>query len=138
MFFSCNPPEFQRAHTELVKFVLDREQKYLNPEIRIYAFYCVSEYSRSSAVSGRGTLRGDINTFSETTFPPFGYVLSLDSPTIDKRLVDITHFSTYTYNEFKDITLRLPVLPVYTYIPGDYRTKDEIKEIVDKNPSIIK
>ena len=39
MFFSINGPSFRDQYPDLVKFVLDRERKYLNPRIRIYIFH---------------------------------------------------------------------------------------------------
>ncbi len=63
---------------------------------------------------------------SEITFPPFGYVMTTGTNLPDERLVEITHFARYSYNDFTVLTLRLPVLPTYIAIPGDYRSKDEV------------
>lgn len=63
---------------------------------------------------------------SEISYPPFGYVLTIDSEPPDNRLYEITHFSTYGYQDFKIMTLKLPVLPTHLGYPGDYRNKDDI------------
>ncbi len=63
---------------------------------------------------------------NEISFPPFGYLLTFDSEPPDNRLFEITHFSHYSYNERKEMWLRLTVLPTYLPYPGDYRTKERI------------
>ena len=63
---------------------------------------------------------------SEINYPPFGYLMTIDSESPDKRLFEITHFANYNYNEFKVMTLKLPVLPTHLGYPGDYRTEKEI------------
>ena len=80
---------------------------------------------------GVGVLKFDTNStrtvlLSEITFPPFGYVMTIDDEPHEKRLVEITHFSRYGYNEFAVFPLQLPVLPTHLWFPGDYRTKEEI------------
>jgi hypothetical protein len=66
--------------------------------------------------------------FSEITFPPFIYVMTLGSPPTDDRLVEITHFARYGLNELAIMEMKLPVLPTLTGVPGDYRTRKEIYE----------
>jgi hypothetical protein len=65
---------------------------------------------------------------SEITYPPYGYVMTIDSEKPDPRLFEITSFAGFNYNEFKVMTLKLPVLPTHLVFPGDYRTKQEILE----------
>jgi hypothetical protein len=127
MFFSVNGPEFCDANPELVKFVLNRDKKYLSPKYRFFVYYNTSSRLRCSGVSSRV----DINTqnicvFSEMNYFPYGYVMTFDSPPPDQRLFEITHFSMCSYNEFKVTTLKLPVLPTHLWFPGDYRTKEQI------------
>jgi len=128
MFFSVNAPGFNVAQPELVRFVLNKEQKYLNPKLKIYVFFNRAGRARQSAVTGilDFGLSGSARIFTEIAFPPFGYVLSLDSAPPDPRLVDISFFANYRYNDWKDIALNIPVLPVYTPFPGDYRSKEAV------------
>ena len=53
MFFSINDIRFSYNHPELVKFVLNRNERNLNPDIRIYAFFNCSEHSRYAGNVGR-------------------------------------------------------------------------------------
>lgn len=134
MFFSANHDEWSEAWPDLVRFVLNPQQKHINPKIRIYAYFNLSARSRQSAVIGSFAFgsSGTHNIFSEISFPPWGYVLSLSSPPPDKRLIDISEFARYSYNDWKHINLRFPVLPVYSYIPGDFRTREQVIEQVRK------
>jgi hypothetical protein len=126
MFFSESPS--LRLHSEeLVRFVLNRDIKYLPPKYKIWVYYNLSDRARHSGPSGiLNTATGKSIFFSEISFPPFGYVLTIDSDPPDERLIDISYFSHYDYSEFTDIWLKLPILPVYLALPGDYREKDQI------------
>jgi hypothetical protein len=71
--------------------------------------------------------KGQSCVFSEISFPPFEYVMTLDSPPPDPRLHSISHFGKYDYDEFRAFELQLPVLPTFLWMPDDYRTKDQIE-----------
>jgi hypothetical protein len=131
MFMSANGQQFQSAQPELARFVLNRDARHLPHHVRVFAFYTVSNRSRSAGVSGlltgldTGSSKGHI--FSETTFPPFGFVLALGSPAPDDRLTDITYFAdNFGYDDERTLWLRLSVLPVYTHFPGDYRPREKV------------
>lgn len=125
MFLSNCGPELKTVHPELVKFVLNKETRFLLPEIRVFAFYNISMSARSSGVSVMYNPTG-LYTYSEIAFPPYGFVLALNSESPDKDLLEITHFSKYWYSDLKTIGVHLPARSVYSYLPGDYRSKDEI------------
>jgi hypothetical protein len=129
MFLSVNATTFGKANPELVRLVLDRDAKYLPPGYRFFVYFSTTGKFRFSGLSGRLRVpSGEITLMSEITYPPFGYLMTIDSKPPDRRLFEITHFSRYDYNEFKIMTLKLPVLPTHLACPGDYRTKDEILE----------
>lgn len=133
MFFSANSPRFREVHPGLERFVRDRDARYLPPEVRIYAFYTLADRSRSAGVTGLLDGSGPSVrslTFSEITFPPFGFVMTFDSPPPDERLFDISGFSQFSYNDWRPIAMRLPIMPIYTYLPGDYRSRDEVLKTV--------
>ncbi|MCK5345429.1 MAG: hypothetical protein KAR20_18600, partial [Candidatus Heimdallarchaeota archaeon] len=127
MFFSVNSPTFRQKNHELEKFVLNKEKKYLSPEYRLYAYYNISNKCRYVGVTHRLKLdQRKSYIFCEINFPPFGYVLTLNSDPPDERLADITYFAKYSYSDFKVMNIRMPVLETHLAYPGDYRTKDEI------------
>lgn len=140
MFFSSNSPRFRDCHPELVKFVLDRDTRCLPSYIRVYAFYTLADRSRSAGVTG--LLKGVNNfgdssrsfIFSEVTFPPFGFLMTLNSPTPDDRLLDISEFSHYAYNDWIDRFMKLPIMPIYTPFPADYRSCEQVKNDTAKQP----
>lgn len=137
MFFSVNNKHFGLKNPELVDFVLNKQKRHLSPRYRFFVYYNLSSRFRSSGVTGRlNILTSEMKLFSEIAFPPFGYVLSIDSDPPDKRLYEITHFSHYCYNEFKVMNLQLPPLPVHSWIPGDYRDKEQINETYKRNIEI--
>lgn len=134
MFFSANHPGFSDVQSELVRFVLNRNRKYLDPDIRFYTYFNISDRSRQSGVTGSMSIgQGGHKVFSEISFPPFGYVMSLGTPPPDERLLDISHFSSYSFNDWADVSLRIPVLPVYTWVPGDFRGREEVISSMSKN-----
>ncbi len=131
MFLSVNGPTFHKAQPALARFVLNRDARHLPDYVRVFAFYTVSDRSRSHGLSGMidGILTGSAKSyfFSETTFPPFGFVMTFGSPPPDDRLTDITYFADeYGYEEKRTLWLRFPVLPIYTYFPGDYRNREKV------------
>lgn len=128
MFFSTNGPQFQSVYEELVKFVLNKHIRYIQPNIRIYAGYNLSNKIKQSGLTTKASLQPSVNPiiFSEIAFPPWIYIMTLNSSPPDKRLIDITFFSRYGYNEWKDVVLQVPILPMNTWLPGDFRNKDEV------------
>lgn len=127
MMFSVNNEHFHERHPTLVKFVLDREARYLPPKYRFFVYYTVQGTNRALGTSGLLNVEtGRSSIFSEISFPPFGYVMTLDSQPPDHRLLEITHFSRYDYHEMIVAPLHLPVLPTHMGFPGDYRTLAEI------------
>jgi hypothetical protein len=134
MFFSVNGPKFHVIHPDLVKFIMNPEDRSLRPEIRIYCYFNLSLVSRQSGVAGLLNLDNrKIHTFSEITKAPLGYVMTLESEVPDNRPVDISIFANYRYNDWKELYFQIPILPVYTYLPADYRSREEILEKIREN-----
>jgi len=129
-------------HPYLEEFVLNKGEKYLSPEIRFFVFYSIGDRSRSAGVTGLlkgiGTANSQIYTFSEITFPPFGYVMTFDTEPPDRRLLEITQFSNYSYDSGKSLSLQLPILPIYTYFPGDYRSDEEVAQHLKNEENKLK
>ena len=129
MFFSANGETFREGHPELVRFVLNKETKYLDPKLRIFAYFNASARSRQTGIIASMNIGAGARplVYSEISFPPWGYVMTMDgSDPPDKRLVDISAFARFSYNDWKHLDLRFPVLHVYSWIPGDYRSREEV------------
>ena len=126
MFFSANTPRFQEIHEETVRFVLNKKRKYLDPNFRIYVYFNRSPVSRQAAATGQLTLGVGTKVYSEISFLPLGYILCLSGEPPHEDLCDISFFSRFDYNKWTDVSLRIPVLPVATMFPGDFRSADEV------------
>lgn len=121
MFFSSNGSGFQEKHHELVRFVLNREATGIDPSIKIYMYFNFGNRGRRTGiVGGINTEQGVARVFSELTYPPCGYIMTFNSQAPDDRLIEITHFTEYRYNDWKHISLRIPALEVYTPFPADF------------------
>lgn len=128
MLFSVNHDRFHGVHQELVRFVLNRDSTGLPDKYRFFTYFNTSPRFRAIGTAalmqvGRG--RGPI-LISEFSYPPYGYVMTIHSESPDPRLFEISHFAQFEYYESAELALDLPVLPVHTPFPGDYRTKEEI------------
>jgi hypothetical protein len=130
MFFSANGPDFQLAHPDLVRLVLNRDAKFLPPNFRIYAFYALSHRARSAGITGILRILGGRSVshlVSEVAFPPFGFVLAIDSEPPDARLCEISSFAEYGYKDwYAGLGMRLPNFAVFTPYPGDYRPREQV------------
>lgn len=131
MMCSVNSPEFADARPWVRKFVLNRHSREWDPYFRIYMNLNVSDRSRLGGSQG---ILKDTTThvISEVVHPPFSYVLTHNSPPPSERLVDITFFVESKYNELRKVWLRLPVVSIYTYLPGDFRSKEEILKVANE------
>lgn len=133
LFASVNQAAFGSSHPELAAFVLERKRKYLPPRYRFYTYFAGDGRLRSAGIAGRLNWRtGEVQLMSEIVFPPLGYMMTIDSRPPDGRLFEITHFARFDYGQFEVMELRLPVLPTHLWIPGDYRTREEIRQQRDR------
>lgn len=132
MFFSVNSSGLREANPDLETFVLSKNRRYLPPKYGFYVYFSrgrSTDRLRYNGIAAMATFDGqDPTLLSEITFPPFGYLMTIDSPPPDRRLLDITHFTRYGYNDFAVMELRPPVLDTPTYFHGDYRTPKEVRE----------
>lgn len=159
MFFSVNKDLFRLNHPDLVQFVLNKNERYLSPNIRILVYFTLGPYARFVSGTSMGTL-GNVNPdeinrdmlddmfnqysrnypkslySSEIAFPPLGYVLSFGLEPLDNELADISFFAQFPYDHRTTLYLKLPVYPVHTWYPGDYRSKKEIRNNFEENTQI--
>lgn len=141
MFFSTNGLEWRESCPELEKFVLDKWARHLPPKYRIFIYYNIEgtllkhtgiqtvlnvdpEWIASPTVSKR----------TEIVHPPFGYLMTIDSEKPDDRLFDVSRFGEYSYDEYRCMYLKIPVLPIYTMYAGHYPSRKDIEEIRRRNP----
>jgi hypothetical protein len=130
MFLCANSPSFQSRQPDLVRFVQNQHATAFPNHLRIYAYCTTSDRSRQAGVTSM--LAPDKNgrmgtyVFSEISFRPFGYIMTIDCEPSDRRLLDISFFGTYSYNHKATLTLPLAWLPIYSPFPGDFRPRDQV------------
>jgi hypothetical protein len=136
MFFSACGPGLRKAHPDLVRFVLNRDLRIFPGYIDIWAYLhhpTQSTSTRQSGVTGLINRGGKSHVFSEIAFPPFGLIMSLKGPPLNEQLCNLTHFCERPFNAWDVVYKKLPVFPVVSFFPGDFRTVDEIKQTVEEN-----
>lgn len=128
MFASVCGPKFFANKPELRRLVLNRDIRGCPPYLRLYCYYQASgsTFARQAGITGLVNLDGPTSIFAEMAFPPFGYLVAMDSPVMDQRLVDITFFSESAYTDYRDLYISFPVLPTDSPFPGDFRTTDQL------------
>lgn len=132
MFCSTNGSQW--ATDDIRRFLLRKETLFLPDGWRIYAFYNRSSRMRQTGLVARAFFpTNEINVYSEITFPPFGFVLTKADIPPDKRLQDISYFSRFPYSAWRTIPLKLPLLPISTWIPADYRSAEQVQMDIEKN-----
>jgi hypothetical protein len=142
MFFSVNGSHFQKGQADLVRFVLNKEMKFFPSHVRVLAFYTFSDRSRSvgttAVVHGMGSSQSKMHVLSEVTFPPFGFVMTMDScPPPGTHFCDMSSFCEFEYRDFRfGIPMKLPLMPIYTGFPGDYRTREQTIADYERNKRI--
>lgn len=130
MFFTVSNGRVGNAYPYLKKFVLNKEDKYLPPNIRIYVYYNIEgrfRWTGNSLMVDFEEEHPNINDCLEFSFPPFGYYMScsgMNAPHPEQ--FEISHFARYGYKEFSIQEMHLPVLPTWSVIPGDYRSREEV------------
>ncbi len=128
MFFSVNPEGFNELEPELAQFILNKEKRFLNPKYKLYCYYNLigeRRYIGNSIVGEIGNT--SIWNISEISFPPFGFVMIIDSEKPDERLTDISHFTKLPYSKWIEFYQKYNVLPTHlSYSPADYRSYEEI------------
>ena len=71
---------------------------------------------------------------SELAIYPLGFIMLVDSDgSIPMPCVDLTTFAQCEYNQKCDITMILPVYECNTMLPADFRSKDEIEELLKEH-----
>ena len=128
IFLTTGGERFHSAHPDLVKFVLNRQLRYFDRDKRIFAYYNPSVRTRQTGVSGKFDINGHDAVTVEFASYPFGFVLLLNGR-VDSRLVDISYFADYDYNDWRSLGLKLPSFPVVNPYPGVYDTVASVRKM---------
>lgn len=129
MILATSPPELTQNEPELGDFVLDRDRTGLSNRFHFYLALFAGPHARSTGVVGAMDFdRGRQFTLVEVAFPPFAYVMTIDSDPDPIRSVDITELTTIGYGQRADLELDLLIGFGHTAWPIDYRTRAMIEQ----------
>lgn len=131
-FFSINGQGLQTAYPELAHFVLDKNTQNLPEGIRVFAFVTRSERSRAHPLTPISlvTFSGETPTskLSEYVHKPLGFVMTFGTGLLEKdELYEITNFSTHAYDDKLILSSKLPIKPVSSRFPYDYRSQEKME-----------
>jgi hypothetical protein len=128
MFFSLNGVSLGKEFPELREFILEKNKVTLPEKFRVYAYYNTLAIFRFIGMIYKvNFVSGQKIRMTETSYIPFGYVMTVNSQSPDSRLLDISHFGVYGYDQSDTLMLSIPALPTYSHLPGDYRSKRELE-----------
>jgi hypothetical protein len=119
------------AHPELRALVLDRKRSGLADNFRLYLALFAGPYARQTGLVHSLTLDGRMSTFAEVAFPPFAYVLTVDTADAFVETCDITSFAHTGYDDRMTCEVDLLIAFGHTGFPCDYRTKAMLERYRD-------
>lgn len=123
MLLATSPSELTLNHPELGDFVLDRTRTGLSDRYRFYLALYAGPYARTTGIVPAFDIeRNRRDTFVEVAWPPYAYVMTIDSEPDAVETVDITSMVDVGYNQRADIELDLLIGFGRTAVPVDYRT----------------
>ena len=125
MFFSINTNQFHKYYPDLRDFILFTRASGIHPKYRLYAFRNKSGRARFAGLIKKMDYSGSSQFYSEVASPIVGYILTIDSEPPDSELEDLTFMTKYHYNDLAGLYLRIPTKDVYSFMPGDYRSRDQ-------------
>lgn len=143
MFFTVNSLAFRDKYTDLVRFVLDRYVRHLHPRYHVYIYYNHGGMHRTTPLSAKLDFKTSTmehvrtSLMTEISYPPFGYLMTIDSEPPDTGVVDITFFASCEFNQLRTLSMRCPVCPTHTIFPGDYRSADRIVEDIRTKGGVV-
>lgn len=138
MFLALHGDELSEPYLEaLRRFVLNRSESGLPPNFRFWVYYLAPGPLRNTPVCVTlNVTTGKSTCGSEFSFPPFGYMVTLDSAPEDPRLVEITYFSRFREMDIAHVPLLLEQLPTHGSELGDYRSFKDMSR-VSSGPNVV-
>ncbi|MDQ2911240.1 MAG: hypothetical protein M3R39_09530 [Actinomycetota bacterium] len=128
MMLATSQESLSLDRPELGDFVLDRNRTGLSDCYRFYLSLFAGPWARSTGVTRAIDFeRGRDDTLVEVAWPPYAYVMTIDSETEAIDTVDITSCVDVQYDQRADMQLSLLIGFGHTAVPVDYRTSAMIE-----------
>jgi hypothetical protein len=123
MMLATSPLWLSEEHPGLGEFVLDRERTGLSDGYRFYLSLFAGPLARTTGVARDLDLeRGRDDVLVEVAWPPYAYVMTIDSEPEAIDTTEITACVDIGYKMRADMELSLLIGFGHTPFPGDYRT----------------
>ncbi len=126
---------------ELRKFVLDKNASGLdNKKFKICMYITKSSLHKLVGLSSVMKIENNTSSIlSEISTFPLGFILYLN-PADDLKYKgsDITSFASCNYNDVANVRMPIYVYEVNTWMPLDYRTKEEILKGINEAEDFLK
>lgn len=124
--------ELSSQDNEIRQALLNKNKKIVNPKFKIYMFII-----KNRQISWKGTSAmlkdNEIITVSELIAYPFGFIFDHNGNCRDGNLLDITSFLQHDYEEETIMEMEVAMLERNMLFPLDFRTKEEVLELIKKN-----
>lgn len=135
MFLSVAGEAFCDKHPHLRKYVLERKASGCLPDVRLYCYGNPNVVNRIVPLTAQRSPLGDHLWISEIGTWPLGYVLAVDCEIRGSQLCELTHLLDHDVDHESEITMTIPLLPVSTMFPLDFRTAKDVGAEYLKNIS---
>lgn len=126
---------------ELRKFVLDKDASGLDSKKFKICMY-ITKSNLHKLIGLSSVMKIENNTFSilsEISTFPLGFILYFN-PADDLKYkgVDITNFASCNYDDVASVQMPIYVYEMNTWVPLDYRTKEEIQKGINEAEDFLK
>ena len=135
MTLFCDINEGMMGDHSLKDYLLDRTSTVFNRQrYHLYMHIHSGSVERMNGIMVQFTGGVGLITLSEISTYPVGFTLYIDKPDVYKpEGVEITLFSEFNYDDEGEIEIIIPKLESNIFFSGDYRTKEEIENVIQEN-----
>lgn len=105
MFMSIDQSGRLLHYPGLNSYVLDKKSKNFPNGLRVCLYHTINFKTRNGWCATN--YNGQFIEMGEITFPPFGYLYSIDNKISNELLVEITNWQEYDYDQIKHFLIQL-------------------------------
>lgn len=128
MLLATSQLDFSLKNPELGDFVLERERTGLDPRYQLYLALFAGPNARTTGLAARlDVAAGKSDLLVEVAYPPFAYVMTVDSPPETIETANVTEMVNVGYKQMADLDLGMLIGFGHTPYPADYRTRAMIE-----------
>ena len=123
MFLSINDDWYLDSYHELSEFVKNPTSNELPNRFQIHTYLNNEGFFRHIPHQVK-YLKGSVLNCTEITYPPYGYVLTMNTNSKINKLTNITYFKDYSLGEKVNLKLEMYRLPTYSQFMLEYPPKE--------------